>query len=158
MMKFTVDELKKKFHQEPTFETTVDVSDFLPEDEDILSVSSALVKGEIDIENDEYYHFDLAIKATLTVACARTLKPVDLDLDFTVVETFSHDEKDEYRQIEGITIDLLPVIWSNIYLEKPMRVIHPDHVDDERFPSSEEWDKKKKRTRPELKELEKYKS
>ncbi len=158
MLKFTVDELKKKIHQDPTLQDTVDISDFVPEGEDILSVSCADVKGEIDIENDEYYHFDLTIKATLTVACARTLKPVELDLDFTVVETFSHDEKDEYRQIEGITIDLLPVIWSNIYLEKPMRVIHPDHVDDERFPSSEEWDKKKKRTRPELKELEKYKS
>jgi len=157
-MKFTVDELKKKFHQDPTFETTVDVSDFLPEDEDILSVSSAAIKGEIDIENEEYYHFDLEIKATLTVACARTLKPVELELDFTVVETFSREEKDEYRQIEGITIDLLPVIWSNIYLEKPMRVIHPDHVDDDRFPSSEEWEKKKKRIRPELQELEKYKS
>ena len=64
------------------------------------------------------------------------------------------DENDEYLTIEGITIDLLPIIWSNIYLEKPMRVVHPDALDetfDEPTDSSEE-------VNPQFKELKQYKS
>ncbi len=157
-MKWTLAQLKKMYHQDPTFERTVDVSAYMADDPDLITVSDAFVEGEIDIEDDTFYHFDLHIKATLTVACARSLEPVPLNLDFFVTETFSEEEKDPNRRPDGLTIDLLPIIWSNIYLEKPMRVIHPDWVDDDSFESSEEHERKKEHGRPELAELEKYKS
>jgi uncharacterized protein len=44
-------------------------------------------------------------------------------MDISVEEIFSQDINDDYNNIEGITIDLLPIIWSNIILEKPMRIL-----------------------------------
>lgn len=136
-IKWTVGQLKKKIYQNPYFDETVDLSGFISEDLDVISITPTRVEGSIDIV-DEFFYFDLNIKTTLEVACARSLKPVQLEMDFDVLETFTDIEDDEYRQIDGLTIDLLPVIWSNVYLEKPMRVIHPDHVDDDRFESEED--------------------
>ena len=136
-IKWTVGQLKKKIYQNPYFDETVDLSGFITEDLDVISVTPTRVEGSIDIV-DEFFYFDINIKTTLTVACARSLKPVELEMDFDVLETFTDNEDDEYRQIDGMTIDLLPVIWSNVYLEKPMRVIHPDHQDDDRFEAEED--------------------
>jgi len=138
-LKWTTAQLNKMIHQHPYFKESIDLSSFISEDSDILDITMTEVDGEIDIV-DEFYYFDMTIKTTLTVLGARSLKPVKLPMEFSVLETFTDDEEDEYRQIDGLTIDLLPVIWSNIYLEKPMRVIHPDYADDHRF----EPDKKEK--------------
>ncbi len=157
-MKFTVAQIKKRVHQDPTFEEVLDLSAFVPKDDDVIDVQKTHISGEMSIDGeDELFNFDLHIKTTLIVACARTLKPVELPLDFTVRETFSHDETDEYRLIDGITIDLSPIIWSNIYLEKPMRIIHPDAKDMDDFTSAEDADKKPK-VNPQLAKLKDYKS
>ena len=65
-------------------------------------------------------------KCKITMECAITLKEVEVDLDFEVEDTFSTYEDENNYSIEGITIDLLPIIWSNILLEKPMRVLSED--------------------------------
>ncbi len=157
-MKFTIAQIKKRIHQEPTFEKTLDLSDFVPKNDDVIGVDEVNVKGEMSIDgDDELFNFDLHIKTTLIVACARTLKPVNLPLDFTVRETFSYDKRDEYRLIDGITIDLSPIIWSNIYLEKPMRVVHPDAEALDDFTDSEAHEEKPK-VNPQLAKLKDYKS
>ena len=125
-MKWTLSELRKKQYQNNEFETTLDYSSVIEEGSDLLAISDVEVEGAFSIEENQYFHFDLHIKTTLTMACAITLEPVKVPLDFEVTETFSEDSDDEYRQIEGITIDLLPIIWSNIYLEKPLRVVSPN--------------------------------
>ncbi|MFP4078138.1 MAG: YceD family protein [Candidatus Izemoplasmataceae bacterium] len=155
-IKWTVGQLKKKVHQNPYFSETVNLEGFIREDSDIIDVTPTRVEGSVDIV-DEFYYFDIHIKTTLKVACARSLKPVNLVMDFNVLETFTDNEEDEYRQIDGMTIDLLPVIWSNVYLEKPMRVIHPDHQDDDRFEAEEDHERASG-GHPALQKLKDYKS
>jgi len=155
IMKWTIAQLRKKIHQDPTFEATVDLADYMPKDEDLIAVAPTTVKGTIDIEDDTFFHFDLEVKTTLTIACARSLEPVEYPIEVEVRETFTEDEDDEYRQIDGLSIDLYPIVWSNIYLEKPMRVLHPKAKEDDRFEESEEA---KRKGHPQLQELEKYKS
>ncbi|MFW6299245.1 MAG: YceD family protein, partial [Bacillota bacterium] len=106
-IKWTVGQLKKKIHQNPYFDETVNLESFISEDSDIIEVSPARVEGSVDIV-DEFFYFDINIKTTMKVACARSLKPVTLEMDFDVLETFTDNEEDEYRQIDGMTIDLLP--------------------------------------------------
>jgi uncharacterized protein len=151
-MKWTLPELRKKQYSENTFKEVLDLSAFIDENDDILAISPVTVDGEFEVEDNTYYHFDMTIKATLTVACAITLEPVEVPLDFDITETFTEDERDEYRQIEGITIDLLPIIWSNIYLEKPLRVVSKDAT----F-RSDKQSEKKDNVNPAFKDLEKYK-
>ena len=150
-MRYTIAQLKKNQHQDAHFEDTLDLSIFLEEDTDFLGISPVQVEGHYTIEDDFYYHFHMHIKAELTIACAITLEPVSVPLDFNVVETFSTDIKDEYHQVEGITIDLLPIIWSNIYLEKPLRVVAKNAKYNN--PNQE----KKSRVNPSFKDLDKFK-
>ncbi len=151
-MKWTVSELRKKQYSNNTFEATLDYSEALEEGSDLIGISPVSVTGDFSVEDNQYFHFNLHIKTTLTMACAITLKPVEVPLDFTVTETFSEDANDEYRQVEGITVDLLPIVWSNIYLEKPLRVVSPDAKY-----QNPDTDDKKPSVHPAFKDLEKYK-
>ncbi len=154
-MKWTLAQLKKQEYQDNSFASEdLDLKGYMPTDEDIIDVENVFVEGTFEIEEDEFYHFDIHIRALLTVACSRSLKPVELPLDFTVRETFSEDTDDENRQIDGLTIDLSPVIWSNIYLEKPMRVIHPDAED----MSFDEERAEEEKINPQFEKLKDYKS
>ena len=150
-MKYTLAELKKKQYQNDTISKTLDYSDYL-KDPDLINIAPVEVQGEFEVEDNRYYHFYLKIKTTLTMACAITLDPVEVPLDIDVTETFSEDENDDYRQIEGITIDLYPIIWSNIYLEKPLRVVKENAT----FKSDQKPQEKSK-VNPAFKNLKKYK-
>ena len=149
-MKWTIDQLLKKAHQGIEFDETIDYSSVLDKAGDILSISTAHVEGTYTYHDPDFI-FDLKIQTTLTMACAKTLKPVQVDLDFSVEEIFSLTLDEEKRLIEGNSIDLYPVVWSNIYLEKPLRVVHPD-AKDLTFDDPEE-----KPIHPGLKDLEKFK-
>ncbi len=154
-MEWTIAQIKKKIHQDPTFRGELDLTGYVPKDEDIISVDTVNVDGRMSIEgDDELFVFEMDISTVLTVACSRSLRPVDLVMDFTVREIFSYDNEDEYRQIEGISIDLSPIVWSNIYLEKPMRVIHPQAKDMDVFKEKET----PRRVNPKFAELKKYRS
>ncbi len=151
-MKWTLSELKKKQYQENSFDETLDYSELIEPGSDLLKITPVRVQGTFEVEDHQYYHFYLKIQTTLTMACAITLEPVEVPLDFEVTETFSEDENDEYRQVDGITVDLLPIIWSNIYLEKPLRVVSPNAKYE-----NPEKESSGKKINPAFKDLEKYK-
>lgn len=151
-MKWTLSQLKKMQHTNNTFEAIIDFKDYLEEGSDLLDIEETHVKGFFTIEDNTYYHFDLTIDTEITMACALTLDPVKVPLHIEVVDTFSQDIDDDYHQVEGITIDLLPIIWSNIYLEKPLRVVSPNAS----FESDQPLEKEAK-VNPAFKDLEKFK-
>ncbi len=121
-MKWTIHELRKLQNINNEFEGTVDLTNYI-KNTDIIKISPVKIKGSFEIYDDSMYEFYFDITCTLTLACAITLVEVPYLLDISVEEIFSTDKEDEYNYIEGITIDLLPFIWSNIILEKPMRII-----------------------------------
>lgn len=149
-MKWSSEQLLKMAHQGLTFSETVDYSSLLTGKDDILAISPAKIEGEYTFEDPDYI-FDLTISVTLTMACSKTLKPVEVPLHFEVTEAFSHFPGDDRRLIEQNTVDLYPIVWSNIYLEKPLKVVHPD-AEDLHFEKPS-----KPKGHPGLQDLEKYK-
>ncbi len=135
-MKWTIAELVKQYNIDNTIDETVDLKEFIA-GTDILDISPVHVTGDYEIYDGEEFNFLLRIECTLTLQCAITLKEIDYPMDFEVEEVFSTYEDDETRKINGITIDLLPIIWSNIYLEKPMRVISKNAYDEVDFENDE---------------------
>jgi uncharacterized protein len=121
-MKWTLSELIKQSNIDNQIDETVDLSSFI-NGTDILAISPVHVTGDFEIYDQEEFNFLLRIQCVLTLQCALTLKEIEYPLDFEVEEVFTTFKDDETRKINGITIDLLPIIWSNIYLEKPMRVV-----------------------------------
>jgi len=124
-MKWTIQELTKLQNINNEFEGFVDLASYI-EKTDIIKISPVEINGSFEIYDNSLYEFYFDIRCTLTLACAITLVEVPYEIDISVEEIFSSDINDDYNNIDGITIDLLPIIWSNIILEKPMRVLSKD--------------------------------
>lgn len=131
-MKWTIYELIKLERYNNQIDTTVDITPFLP-GIDIIKATPIRVVGEFHVYDKEEFVFDLQITGTLTMPCAITLKEVEYPVDIDTEEVFRTVRDDDSIFIDGITIDLLPIIWSNIILDKPMRVISEGAYDEVDF-------------------------
>jgi len=128
-LKWTIQELVKKAKSDTSIEATLNLSRFLTDElEDLIGISETHVSGDYIYDDiDETFDFQLNIKTTLTMLCALTLKEVFVPMNFTSHIAFSVNYiDDDTHVIDGITIDLDQVIFSEILVEKPMKVYHPD--------------------------------
>ena len=92
--------------------------------DDIRDISKVSVNGSIT--NDGYMlSLRLNIKCVLTLICSISLKDVKYDIDTSIEEEIS-EENDENMKILNNSIDLLPIIWQNILMEIPIKVVSPD--------------------------------
>ena len=89
----------------------------------ILDMDEVSVQGEIR-NNQEESILNITVKGKMILPCNLTLEPVDypfsLEIDENLNETIKNSQK---------TIDILPIIWENILMEIPMRVISPKAKD-----------------------------
>ena len=118
----------------------------------IIELKDVKIKGELTngIEN---YHLSLNINGMMILPCSISLKPTkypfSIDLD---------DEIDEFLE-ENIennqnTIDIFPIIWENILMEIPLKVVNEDLSDVKK--EGEGWKfitDKEERINPELEKL-----
>ena len=91
---------------------------------DIKDISKVAVNGIIT--SDGYMlSLNLNIKCTLTLVCSISLKDVKYEINTDSFEEISEDN-DENMKILNNSIDLLPIIWQNILMEIPIKVVSPD--------------------------------
>lgn len=142
-MKWSTHELIKLVSHNNEIDETVDLTEYI-HDTDILRISPVEITGDFDIYDQDEFVFYLNIRCTLTLPCALTLKEVEYEMDIETEESFTYKENDDSNIIDGITVDLLPIIWSNIILEKPMRVLSENAYDKIDFQNEDfEIDEKK---------------
>ncbi|MCK5731590.1 MAG: hypothetical protein KAH13_01085 [Tenericutes bacterium] len=124
-MKWTIHELIKKEKNQNDLFFLLDLNRFITEkQEDLVSISETEVSGYYDYYKEEdLIVFDLNVKTVLTMLCSLTLKEVNVSLDFNAVFNFSTVYIDDATYlVEGITIDIDQYIFSEILIEKPMKV------------------------------------
>ena len=96
---------------------------------DIKDISKIKISGSIKPYESNYELF-LNIKCTLTLVCSISLKDVKKDINIDINEIIGTNseyiELEENNKIINNTIDLIPIIWQNIILEVPLKVISPD--------------------------------
>lgn len=92
----------------------------------ILKMSEINVQGEITNHIGEYT-LTLNIKGTMVLPCSLTLEPVDYPFSLEIEENL--EELIENFKKNQKTIDILPIIWENILMEIPMKVISPKAKD-----------------------------
>lgn len=96
-------------------------------DANILELNDAKAVGILAREDQSYY-LDLSISGIMVLPCSLTLKPVPYPfttkVEGMVMELFS--EIGEIVKNNQNTIDILPIIWENILMEIPMKVISPE--------------------------------
>ncbi len=86
----------------------------------ILDMKEIYVKGSLTQE----YQLDLNIKGEMILPCSLTLEPVNYPFDIKIDENL--DEFIENTKKTQKTIDILPIIWENILMEIPMKVVSPN--------------------------------
>ena len=112
--------------------------------DDVISFDQAMLEGTdlIELKNislvgsvykgmlDEI-RLSLTITGNMVLPCAVTLKPVDYPfskvIDVDVYETLVEIDEN-YQKIDN-SIDILPIIWENIVVEIPLRVVSSDAYD-----------------------------
>lgn len=132
-MKWSINELNKFRLTNNTFDYVSDFHSFITDDLiDLIDISDVSVSGSFQVlEAFEQYLFDVKIQCTLTLACAISLKPVEVPMEFETTFSFATSLIDDsVYLIEGNTVDLDPVVWANILIEKPMRVVANDAYDE----------------------------
>ena len=79
----------------------------------ILSMDEVEVKGDITSDLGEYF-LNLNLKGKMVLPCSLTLEIEEILNE--MIENFKKNQK---------TIDILPIIWENILMEIPMKVVSP---------------------------------
>ena len=85
---------------------------------DIRNVSEVKVKGNISLDNFDQVNINLNIKGTFTLPCSVSLEDVYYDFECNIDENiFEKEIKDQFK------LDILDLLWENIVLEVPYRVV-----------------------------------
>lgn len=122
------------------------------ENTNIIELNNIKIKGEITngIEN---YRLKLNIKGTMILPCSISLKPTkypfSIDLDDEIYEFLEENIENNQN-----TIDIFPIIWENILMEIPLKVVNEDLSDVKK--EGEGWKfitDKEERINPELEKL-----
>ena len=86
----------------------------------ILNMDEVNIKGKITENLDEYL-LKLNINGKMILPCNLTLEPVDYPFNIEIEENLNEIAKNSKK-----TIDILPIIWENILMEIPMKVVSPN--------------------------------
>ncbi len=95
---------------------------------DVEQLDNVEIKGSITRSIIDEYLLSLNVKGVMIIPCAITLEPVSIPFDIAfeeVLNEISEENAEINRNIEN-TIDILPIIWENILVEIPMRVVSPE--------------------------------
>lgn len=84
----------------------------------VKSMEMVKVSGKIFINYEDNIELDLNLKSSFIIPCAITLEDVHIPFDINIDEEIQENTlKDQF------SLDLLDVLWENIVLEIPIRVV-----------------------------------
>lgn len=127
-MMLDLTKLQNRKTNELEFNDTIVLDEDLYKDTDIRILSPVDVHISINRVTDSSYTMYLDLKGTMILPCSLTLKDVNYPFEIkTEVKLSNNDEFDEeYVKIIQNNIDIIPIIWQNIVLEIPLRVVSED--------------------------------
>ena len=91
---------------------------------EIRSISPVKVSGFI-YNTEEEYELDINISGEMILGCARTLKDVKYPFNIDINEIIG-ENSDNSLEIKQNTLDIFPIVWQNILVDVPLRVLAPD--------------------------------
>lgn len=120
--------LQNRSTNEFLYKNTIVLDKALYKNTDIRKLSPVEVSADIKRITDTSYKMSLEIKGEMTLPCSITLNDVIYPFDIkTEVKLSNEDEEDEeYVKIIQNNIDIISIIWQNIVLEIPLRVVSED--------------------------------
>lgn len=98
---------------------------------DLLDLQEVTVIGKMTKDYLGNYVLEATISGTMILPCALTLKPVPYPFTTEVTGNIEGllEEINEIDKKTENTIDILPIIWENILMEIPMKVVSDEAKD-----------------------------
>ena len=127
-MKWSVAQLRKLTVNPYQFSEEMDFSSEASSVEDIQKIGIALVEGTISRVDEDIFKCVYHLKDDLVVSCSLTLEPVDFSIDIEQIDLigYANTDYDDVIEIENNTIDLKSIIWDNIVVNIPIRIVRDD--------------------------------
>ena len=92
---------------------------------DLLELNNVSINGELRKNSLGNIELNVTIEGVMVLPCAITLKPVDYPFSIDIDGEINELMEDFSTNFQN-SIDILPIIWENILMEIPMRVVSPD--------------------------------
>ena len=123
--------LQNRSVNELNYSDTITIDKSVYENTDIRNLSDVKVNAHIKRVTDSSYNMSLIIDGVMTLPCSVTLKDVLYPFHIETGVRISNDDEnlEEYVKIIQNSIDILPIIWQNIALEIPLKVVSDDVSD-----------------------------
>lgn len=91
---------------------------------DIRRLENLHVSGEISVDYDDDINFNINISGRMILPCAVTLVDVPYDFNTNIEENIGKFE--EIYKNNKNSLEISPILWENIVLEIPIRVVSKD--------------------------------
>ena len=91
----------------------------------VTSIDNVSIKGYIKLNALSEPYLNLDVEGVMVIPCAITLKPVEYPFSIKIegdLEEIADDNPEKYINSKN-SLDILPIIWENILMEIPMRVV-----------------------------------
>lgn len=98
---------------------------------DIISLDNISVKGYITSNSIDDYDLDVNVDGIMVLPSSLTLEPTDYKFSIKIEGNIDEllKEINETLKKNQNTIDILPIIWENILMEIPIRIVNEDVSD-----------------------------
>ena len=91
---------------------------------DIRKLKNLHVSGEVSVDYDDYINLNVKITGRMILPCAITLNDVPYDFTSEIEENIGKFEE-IYKNNKNL-LEISPILWENIVLEIPIRVVAQD--------------------------------
>lgn len=105
-------------------EGEVIIPDEFLEGTEIRKISAVKVSGFV-FNNEEEFELNINISGTMVLPCARTLKDVNYPFNININEIIGENDDNSLEIIQN-SLEIFPIIWQNILVDVPLRVLAPD--------------------------------
>ena len=108
---------------------------------DLLKLENVKVDGEMFKNSLGNIELNVDVEGVMVLPCAITLKPVNYPFAITIsgeIEELMENMEENQRNFQN-TIDILPIIWENILMEIPMRVVSDEAQNKDMNMSGDGW-------------------
>ena len=93
----------------------------------ILELNNVSIRGQITKKFDKL-HLNIKIEGVMILPCSISLKPTKYPFSSQIDDDLD-DLLEEFDKNEANTLDIFPIIWENILMEIPLKVVNDDLSD-----------------------------
>ncbi len=89
----------------------------------IIKLDNIIINGDITKDYDGY-NLKCTVNGVMVLPCSVTLKPTNYSFDIEIDEILDETYKNNQN-----SIDIFQIIWENILMEIPIRIVNEDVTD-----------------------------